>query len=167
MNKKTTISLVGLIISLGLFLSFFFVTDNLLGEKLFSFYTADDWEIATMPLVMLGISGVSTLVFIGMIIIPLFRLEPRLSEYVSKMKFADLEENTEFLVFDHNELKRACCYYTPQKEIWFSVKEYNLQERSWNILEKGRTVCDAESLHTILHTEYGYDEIKAYFRQDT
>ncbi len=161
-NKKFRICLFGAIISLTVLIIVFFATDGLLGDKEFSEYTQDDWSIAMLPLSILIISLISTLVFTIILIIPLIRIYPALMDYVTNNKFFDIDLETEFLVFDHNELKRACCRTETQNVLWISVKEYDLKTRSWTVLEEGRRIENADDLAFILEKDYKFDKIKFY-----
>jgi hypothetical protein len=108
-NKKSKICFIGMLISLVILLIVFYATDGLLGDKEFSEYTHDDWSIAILPLSIILVSGISTLGFALIIIIPMIWMYPSLMNYVTNKKFSDIDLETEFLVFDHNEFKRACC----------------------------------------------------------
>lgn len=162
-NKKHRTCLILLIISLAILLFTFFATDGLTGDKEFSEYTQEDWSIAMFPLSIIVVSGISTLVFTLIIIIPMMLMHPALDDYVSKRKFADIDSDTEFLVFDHNEFKRACCRSVPQNGVWIAIKEYDLKMKSWSILEEGRYIDNADDVFPILQKEYGYDEFKVFY----
>lgn len=162
-NKKHRTCLILLLISLAILLFTFFATDGLTGDKEFSEYTQEDWSIAILPLTIMIVSGVSTVVFTLIIIIPMMLMHPELDNYVSKIKFDDIDSDTEFLVFDHNEFKRACCRSVPQNGVWIAIKEYDLKKRSWTILEKGRYIDNADDLLSTLQKEYGYDEFKVFY----
>lgn len=161
-QKKQKLYLWGLWVSFAVLFIVFFATDGLLGDKEFSEYTRDDWSVAMLPLLIMIISGISTLVFALMIIIPLILMYPALMHYMTTVKFFDIDSDTEFLAFDHNEFKRACCRTEAQTGLWISVKEYNLKTRSWVILEEGRYIEDADALIGILQKDYQYDRVKFY-----
>lgn len=162
-NKKSRICLLGMLISLAILLIVFYTTDGLLGDKEFSEYTHDDWSIAILPLSIIIVSLISTLVFAIIIIIPLIRMYPALIDYGSNRKFSDVDSETEFLVFDHNELKRACCRSETKNRLWISIKEYDLKTRSWTILEEGRYIENPDDLAFILQENYKYDKVKFYY----
>ena len=162
-NKKTRFYLNAMWISFAILLIVFISTDSLTGDKEFSEYTRDDWAVAMLPLAVMAVSGISTLVFALIIIIPMFRMYPALANYVSKKKFSEIEPETEFLAFDHNELKRACCRAETEKALWISVKEYDLKTRSWTVLEEGRRLESADDLRSALQDDYGYDKVKIYY----
>lgn len=161
-NKKFRFCFICLFISLSVLLIVFFATDGLLGDKEFSEYTHDDWSIAMLPLSIIILSCISTLVFTAIIIIPLIWKYPALMDYVTKKKFADIDSDTEFLVFDHNELKRACCRTESENGLWISVKEYNLHSREWKVIEEGRFVEHAEDITAVLQEAYQYDCVRFY-----
>ena len=92
--------------------------------------------------------------------IPMFKAEPVLLDYAVNHKFADIDNGTEFLVFDHDEFKRACCQTEEENTIQFSVKEYNIKEKKWHMLEKSRCAEDIDSLIYILQKDYRFDEVK-------
>ena len=163
-KKKWRICFFGMLISVAILLIVFSTTDGLLGDKEFSEYTPDDWAIAIVPLSVIVISLISGLVFALIIIVPMIWLSPVLIDYVTNKKFADIEPETEFFAFDHNEFKRACCRREEQNGIWFSVKEYNLKTRRWTSLEEGRYIENADDLTHILKEEYMYDKVKIYNR---
>ncbi len=165
-TKKSKICLLGMLISLAILLIVFYATDGLLGDKEFSEYTHDDWSVAILPLSIIIVSGVSTLVFSLIIIIPLIWMYPVLIDYVTNKKFSDIDLDTEFLVFDHNEFKRACCRTETQKGLWISVKEYDLKTKSWTILEEGRYIENTDALIDILQEDYKYDKVKFYYGQN-
>ena len=160
-NKKSRICFIGLITSLIILLVVFFATDDLLGDKAFSDYTPDDWSIAILPLSIIGSSAIATLVFSFILMVPIFRAYPSLTDYVANQKFSDIDPETEFLVFDHNEFKRACCRTESHNTLWLSIKEYDLKTRTWYILEKGRSI-QARDLNKVLEKEYQYDNMKYY-----
>ena len=151
-----------MLISLAILLIVFYATDGLLGDKEFSEYTHDDWSIAMLPLSIIIVSGVSTLAFALIIIIPMIWKYPALMDYVTNRKFADIDLETEFLAFDHNEFKRACCRTESQNGLWISIKEYDLMKRSWTILEEGRHIENSDDLVSILQEDYRYDKVKFY-----
>ena len=161
-NKKSRICFIGMVISLAILLIVFYATDGLLGDKEFSEYTHDDWSIAMLPLSIIIVAGVSTLAFALIIIIPMIGKYPALMEYVRKRKFADIDSDTKFLVFNHNELKRACCRIQPPNGLWVSVKEYDLNARKWKTLEEGRYIEKADDISTVLIQDYQYDQVKYY-----
>jgi hypothetical protein len=161
-NKKSRICFVGMLISLAILLIVFYATDGLLGDKEFSEYSYDDWSIAMLPLSIIIVSGVSTLAFALIIIIPMIWKYPALMDYVTNRKFADIDLGTEFLVFDHNEFKRACCWNEGQNGLWFVVEEYDLKTRNWITLEEGRLISNPNDLVAILQKDYLYDEVKFY-----
>lgn len=164
-NKKSRICFFGMLISLAILLIVLFSTDGLLGDKEFSEYTRDDWAIAILPLSIMAVSGVVTLVFALIIIIPMFLMYPALINYVTNKKFSDIESGTEFFAFDHNEFKRACCRTENQNGLWISVKEYNLKTKSWTTLEEGRYIENGNDLLCILQEDYKYDRVKLYNMQ--
>ena len=159
-NKRTKICLLGTLISLAVLLITFFATDSIFGDKEFSEYTSADWSIAIIPLAIIVASGVSTLIFALILTIPMFKAEPVLLDYAVNHKFADIDNGTEFLVFDHDEFKRACCQTEGENTIQFSVKEYNIKEKKWHMLEKSRCAEDIDSLIYILQKDYRFDEVK-------
>ena len=165
-NKKDRVIFIGLIISFVALIVIFCLTDGLTGDKEFSEYTSEDWSVALLPLILLGLSMLSTLVFSFMILIPMIFSYPSLVEYVTKKKFSDIDKNCEFLIFDHNEFKRACCFLESPEKLWFSVKEYDLKARNWKILEHGRYVENYTALRIELMEKYNYDEIKHYSRNN-
>ena len=161
-NKKSRICFVGMLISLAILLIVFYATDGLLGDKEFSEYTHDDWSIAMLPLSIIIVSGVSTLAFALIIIIPMIWKYPALMDYVTNRKFADIDFGTEFLVFDHNEFKRACCRSESQSGLWISIKEYDLNSKQWMVLEEGRYIENADDVAIVLQEDYKYDKVKFY-----
>lgn len=161
-NKRSRICFIGLLVSAAIMLIVFYATDGLLGDKEFSEYTKADWSIAILPLVILAVSFVSTMVFAFIIIIPMILLYPSLVKYVAQIKFSDLEPETEFIAFDHNEFKRACCRTEGQNGLWFSIKEYDLKTKSWTILEEGRHIENGDDLVSVLQEDYQYDKVKFY-----
>lgn len=163
-NKKDKFCFIGMIISLFVLLIVFVLTDDLTGEKEFSQYTEKDWEVAIPPLIIMAVSAISTLTFSAIILIPIILSYPALIDYVTNKKFSDYDENTEYLIFDHNELKRACCYFECPGKLWFSVKEYNLKNRKWHTLEQGRYIENYTTLLNVLKNEFNYDIIKHYIR---
>lgn len=165
-NKRTKICLLCMLISLAILVVVFYATDGLLGDKEFSEYTRDDWSVAILPLSIIVVSGVSTLVFSLILIIPLICIYPALIDYTANKKFADIDPNTEFLVFDHNEFKRACCRTEMQNGLWISVKEYNFKKHSWTVLEEGHYIENADTLSCILQEDYEYDRVKFYRLQN-
>ena len=140
----------------------FHATDDLLGDKGFSQYTPEDWKIAALPLAVLAVSAVSCIVFAFIIFVPIIRFYPALTKYITQEKFFGIDEGTQFLVFDHNEFKRACCREEDQRALWFSIKEYDLKTRKWYVVEKGRRIENRDSLFYVLQKEYAYDKIKVY-----
>ncbi|MBE7064881.1 MAG: hypothetical protein E7384_03590 [Ruminococcaceae bacterium] len=161
-NKKSKICFLGMLISLVILLIVFFATDGLTGDKEFSEYTREDWSIAIVPLSVIIVSGISTFVFALIIIIPMIWMYPALIDYVTNKKFSDLDPETEFMVFDHNEFKRACCRFVEQDRLWITVKEYNLKAKSWTVLEEGRFIDEEDDLVYILRKDYNYDKTKFY-----
>ncbi len=159
-NKKTKICLAGTLISLVILVIAFFATDGLFGDKEFAEYSSADWSIAIVPLAIMAISAILTLVFAIILVIPLFKAEPAILNYVANEKFADIDNGAEFLVFDHEELKRACCRSDNENKIWFSIKEYDLKAENWSVLEKGRYAEDIDTLFYILQKDYKFDELK-------
>ena len=151
-----------MLISLAILLIIFYATDGLLGDKEFSEYTRDDWSIAILPLSIIIVSAISTLIFALIIIIPLIWKYPVLMDYVTKKKFADIDIGTEFLVFDHNEFKRACCRTESQNMLWISIKEYDLNARKWEVLEEGRYIENADDVADVLQKDYKYDKVKFF-----
>lgn len=161
-NKRSRVCFIGMLISLAVLLIVFYTTDGLLGDKEFSEYTREDWSIAMLPLSIIVVSSISTLVFALIIIIPMIWLYPSLMNYVTKIKFSDIDLETEFLVFDHNEFKRACCRVETQNGLWISIKEYDLKTRNWTTLEGGRHIENSDDLVSILQEDYKYDRMKFY-----
>ncbi len=161
-NKKSRICFVGMLISLAILLIVFYATDGLLGDKEFSEYTHDDWSIAMLPLSIIIVSGVSTLAFALIIIIPMIWKYPALMDYVTNKKFSDIDFGTEFLAFDHNEFKRACCRSESQSGLWISIKEYDLNSKQWKVLEEGRYIENADDVAIVLQKDYKYDKVKFY-----
>lgn len=166
MNKKTKICLIGLCISLAILLIVFFATDDLTGEKEFSDYTQEDWSIAILPLSIIIVPGVSTLIFALFLIIPIFLLQPALMDYVKNKKFSDIDINTNFLVFDHHELKRACFSNETQDSVYLSIKEYDLKLKDWKVIEEGRLINNKGELLNILQDEYNFDEVKIFINPE-
>lgn len=160
-NKRSKICFIGLISSLIIMLVVFFASDGLLGDKEFSKYTPDDWSVAILPLSIIGSSAIATLIFSLVLMVPIFRTYPSLTDYVANQKFANIDPETEFLVFDHNEFKRACCRTESYDSLWISIQEYDLKTRTWYILEKGRSI-KANNINEILQEEYQYDKVKYY-----
>ncbi|MBQ4559768.1 MAG: hypothetical protein IJA54_05545 [Tyzzerella sp.] len=165
-NKKSRFHFWGMVISLAILLIVFYATDGWTGDKEFSEYTRYDWSIAILPLSIMAVSGISTLVFSLIIIIPIIRIYPALMNYVINKKFSDIDPGTEFFVFDHNELKRACCRTEKQNGIWISIKEYSLKTKSWTIIEEGRHIEKKDDLICTLQEEYKYDKVKFYSRKN-
>ena len=165
-KKKFRICLWGTLISLAVLCIIFFATDGLLGDKEFSEYTQEDWSIAILPLSIIIAAFISTLLFTLMLIIPLIRMQPALTDYFTNQKYSDIDPDTEFLVFDHHEFKRACCRTTTQTGLWFSIKEYNLKTRSWIVHEEGRHIGNADDLAFILQKDYKYDKVTFYLVPD-
>ncbi len=161
-NKKSLVCFIIMIVSAVVLFATFYATDGLLGDKEFSQYTSDDWKIAALPLAVMAISAVSAIVFAIIILVPIIAAYPALMNYVTQMKFAYIDEGTQFLVFDRSELKRACCREEEQKALWFSVSEYDLKTRKWYVIEKGRRIENRDSLFYILQKDYAYDKIKIY-----
>ena len=162
-NKKDRFCFFAMLISLAIMLIVFIATDGITGDKEFSEYTQEDWSIAILPLSIIVLSCISTLVFATIIMIPIFRNYPALVYYLENVKFSEIEPETNFLVFDHNELKRACCRIESQNGLWVSIQEYNLKTREWNILENGRYIDNADNLVYILQKDYGYDKAKYFY----
>lgn len=165
-NKNTRICLWGTLISVSVLLIVFYATDGLLGDKGFSKYTHDDWLIAILPLSIMIVSAISTLVFSLIMIIPLIWMYPAMVDYMVNKKFSDIDLDTEFPVFDHDEFKRACCRTELQNGLWVSVKEYNLKTKKWIIIEEGRHIENADALISILQEDYKYDRVKFYYGQN-
>ena len=161
-NKKSRICFVGMLISLAILLIVFYATDGLLGDKEFSEYTHDDWSIAMLPLSIIIVSGVSTLAFALIIIIPMIWKYPALMDYVTNKKFSDIDFGTEFLAFDHNEFKRACCRSESQSGLLISIKEYDLNSKQWKVLEEGSYIENADDVAIVLQEDYKYDKVKFY-----
>lgn len=161
-NKKSRICFIGMLISLAILLIVFYATDGLIGDKEFSEYTREDWSIAILPLSIIVVSGISTLSFALLIIIPMIWMYPALMNYMTNEKFSGIDLETEFLVFDHNEFKRACCRTEAHNGLWISIKEYDLRARSWTILEEGRRIENADELASALREDYKYDRVKFY-----
>lgn len=163
-NRKFQICLWGMLISLVILSVVFYATDGLLGDKEFSEYTRADWSIAILPLSVMLVSAIATLVFAIIIIItmiPIICMYPAIVDYVIKNKrFSEMDSETEFLVFDHNGFKRACCRKEGQNGLWISVKEYNLKTKSWVVLEEGRYIENADNLIYILRKDYKYDRVR-------
>lgn len=164
-NKKSRICFWGMLICLVITLIVFYATDGWLGDKEFSEYTREDWAIAIIPLAIIVLSGVASIVFAFIILIPMIFMYPALMKYVTNRKFSEVEEGTEFFVFDHNEFKRACCRKENQNGIWFSVKEYNLKAKNWTMLEEGRYIENGNDLLRVLQEDYKYDQVKIYDTQ--
>lgn len=161
-NKKQKFCFLAMVISLAILLIVFYATDGLLGDKEFYEYTKEDWSIAILPLCIIVISGVSSLIFSFIIIIPYFLRLPAINEYVTSKKFADIEQGTEFIVFDFDEFKRTCCRTENKNGVWISVKEYSLKEKDWKIIEESRHIENKVDLTRILKEDYKYDEVKFY-----
>jgi hypothetical protein len=157
---------MGLLISFAILLVVFFASDDLLGDKEFSEYTSDDWSAAILPLSVIFVSAISTWVFALLILVPMILKIPSFVDYVTKKKFADTDERTEFLAFDNNEFKRACCRSEAQNGVWISVKEYDLLSRKWKTLEEGRYIENADDVSTVLQKDYRYDKVKFYPMSD-
>ncbi len=166
-TKRLRICLWGMLVSLAILLIVFNTTDGLLGDKGFSEYTPQDWSIAILPLSIIIISGISTLVFALIMIIPLIWVYPALTDYVANKKFGNIDSKTEFLVFDHNEFKRACCRTEMQNGLRISIKEYDLKNKKWIILEEGSYIENADDLIYILKEKYNYDGVKFYYLQNS
>ena len=166
MNKKTKICLIGLCISLAILLIVFFATDDLTGDKDFSDYTQEDWSVAILPLSIIIVSGISIIIFALILIIPMFLLQPALMDYVKNKKFSDIDINTNFLVFDHYELKRACFSNEMQDCIYLTIKEYDLKLKNWKIIEDGRLINNKGELIRILQDEYNFDEVKIFINPE-
>ncbi len=162
-DKRTKICFIGMMISLLVLFYMFFATDGMTGDKEFSQYTQSDWAIAIVPLSIMAVSAISTLVFSLIILIPIMRMYPAISDYVKNKKFDDIDPETEIIIFDHNEFKRACCRTEAENGIWISVKEYDIKVREWVVLEEGRRIEKADDLPVILLQDYEYDEIKVYY----
>lgn len=165
-NKKSRICFIGMLISFAILLIVFYATDGLLGDKEFSEYTHDDWTVAMLPLSIIIVSLISTFVFAIIIIIPILCKYTAFIDYMRKKKFADIDEGTEFFVFDHNEFKRACCRSGSQNGLWISVKEYDLNLRKWKTLDEGRYIENAEDIAKVLKKDYKYDRVKFYSVSD-
>ena len=161
-NKKTKICLVAMLISLAILAIVFYGTDGLLGDKEFSEYTSSDWSVAILPLSIMAISAISTLTFALVLIVPIFRIYPALTDYVTNQKFSDIDTDIEFLVFDHDEFKRACCKTNAENKVWFSVKEYDIKQKNWTILEEGRVTENRNTLIYVLQQDYKFDKVKFY-----
>jgi len=161
-NKKSRICLFGLLISLSVLLVVFIASDGITGDKDFSEYTHDDWKIAIVPLCIMIASEASTLVFVLIITVPMLFVYPALVDYVTNKKFSDIDKETDYLVFDHNELKRACCRNGNDNGVWISVREYDLKKKAWIILEEGRYVDNVYALERILQEDYGFDRVKIF-----
>lgn len=161
-SKKSRICFIGMLSSLAILLIVFYATDGLLGDKEFSEYTYNDWSIAMLPLSIIIVSAISALIFALIIIIPLICKYPALMDYVTRKKFADIENGTEFLVFDKNEFKRACCRSESNNGLWISVKEYDLNTRKWKTLEEGRYIENTDDIANVLREDYKYDRAKLY-----
>lgn len=159
-NKRMIILTVIMVISCAVLLIVFFATDDLTGDKEFSEYTREDWEVAIVPLCIMAVSAVSTLVCMAMIVIPMLLSFPAIADYVANKKLADIDPGTQFLIFDHDEFKRACCRHVNQNGIWFSVKEYDLKARKWIVLETGRYLEKSTDLVRTLHEDYQYNKTK-------
>ncbi len=161
-RKLTKICITGIIISMIILLVVFLMTDSITGEKEFSEYTSDDWKIAIVPLITMALSLLSTIVFSLIIIIPYIIALPKLDYYLKFEKFSDIDENTDFLVFDHNELKRTCCSCVGINGLDISVKEYDLKNKKWKCLENNRHLEDRDALVYILLNDYHYDRVKFF-----
>ena len=107
-------------------------------------------------------SEASTLVFVLIITVPMLFVYPALVDYVTNKKFSDIDKETDYLVFDHNELKRACCRNGNDNGVWISVREYDLKKKAWIILEEGRYVDNVYALERILQEDYGFDRVKIF-----
>ena len=164
-NKRSRICLWAMLISLAVLLLVFYATDDITGDKEFSQYTREDWSVAIIPLIIMGISTVSCLTFSLILLIPILRAYPALAKYVSSIKFSDIDPGTDMLIFDHNELKRACCHTEDNDGIWFTVKEYDLKAKCWKILEEGRRIDNADMLPSVLQEDYQYDRLKIYYNR--
>jgi hypothetical protein len=158
-NKRMKICLIGMLISFAVLFIVFIATDGLLGDKEFSEYTRNDWSIAMLPLSIIIVSGISTFAFALIIIIPLVLMYPSLMYYVINKKHSDIDPETKFLVFDHNEFKRACCA-EKQNGLWISIKEYDVKTWNWIVLEEGRYIENPDNLTFILERDYKYDRVK-------
>ena len=161
-KRKLTIRVIGALVSLAIMVITFFATDGLLGDKAFSEYTREDWSVAMLPLSIILLSFISTWLFLMPMLISMILVYPSLMEYVTKIKFSDIDSKTNFIVFDNNEFKRACCEVDEEIGLWISIKEYHLKSRRWVVLEKSRYIKNADDLVLILKRDYGYDKVKFY-----
>lgn len=161
-NKKLRIYFIMTLVSATVMLTVFNATDGLLGDKEFSAYTDEDWAIAAFPLAVIVLFTVLTLVFAVLFLVAMMRIYPALTEYVTRKKFFDIDEGSKFLVFDHDELKRACCRPDDRNGVWFSVKQYDLQTKRWITLETGRHLDKMTDLAGVLQRDYQYDKTKVY-----
>lgn len=163
-NKKFRFCFFALLISCAIMLLVFFATDGLLGDKEFSQYTEADWKLAILPLSIIVVSAVSTLVFTVIILVPYIRIYPALCDYLKNKKFSEIDPETTLLVFDNNELKRACCRPDEEKGVYISVKEYDLKTKKWIVIEECRHIESADYLFYILQNEYKFDNIKPFYK---
>ncbi len=163
-HKKLLLCVIGMLVCLAILIGVFVATDDMTGDKNFSEYTREDWSVAILPLCVMILALIGVVVFLLMLIIPFMREYPAISDYVANKKMANIDLGTEFLVFDHNEFKRACCRHVDQNALWITVKEYDLKTKTWTVLEAGRHV-EKGSLAIVLQQDYKYDAVKFLYLQ--
>lgn len=161
-EKQCRMYLFCLVISVVVLVTVFLLTDGWFGDKEFSQYNAAEWQKAMFPLIVMGVSAVSVVVFLVLLCIPAFKMERIVTDYFKNKKFNDLDEGTAYIIFDRNEYKRACCLPLGQNGVWLSVKNYNLSKKDWDILEKGKLIHNVDELEDILKSDYGFDQIKVF-----
>ena len=159
-TKRNKICAITALICCFIFIIVFYVSDILTGDKEFSQYTQLDWFIAVPSLILMFASAIASFTCSFIVIIPVIIHYPALIDYVNNKKFSDIQEDIGFIIFDHNELKRACCRHEDENGIWFSVKEYYLKKKNWVILEEGRYVKNHTELIQVLQNDYQFDKIK-------
>ncbi len=159
-NKKNRVCFILALISLAIYLIVFFASEDLNGTKEFSEYTAEEWSVVILPLVIMAVTAITSVVLLLVILLPYFMALPAINDYVLHKKFSEIDDNTEFLIFDFDEFKRACCRLDDNERMWFSIKEFNLKTRNWEILEEGRYVDNMTELTNVLQQDYGFDKIK-------
>lgn len=159
-NKKMLILTGIMLISFCVLMIVFIATDDLTGDKEFSEYTREDWEVAIVPLCVMAVAALTCLVCMVMVIVPMIVNSYAVTDYVMNKKMAGIDLGTEFLIFDHDEFKRACCRHVSPNGIWFSVREYDLKAKQWKVLETGRLLEKSTDLVHTLRGEFGYDATK-------
>jgi len=164
-NKTIRFCILAMVISFAILSIVFNATDDLAGDKEFSEYTHNDWSKAMLPLSLIIVSGLSTLAFAGIIIVQSIKIYPVITDYFINRRFSDLEPDTEFLAFDHDGFKRACCRCKGENGLWICVSEYDLKSRSWKILEEGRFLENSDGLQSVLHKEYHYDRVMIFYKE--